>query len=365
MKIGIIGGSFDPFHLGHKRIINETISKLNLDKMLIMPTKHNPWKDDCVANDKQRIDMIHLTMEGNKQYEISRIELDNPTNEKNYTIDTIKTLKQLYPSDELYFIMGMDQASQFDKWKCAQEISQEVQLVAFGRVGYQINENINTYHFKFIETKETDESSTTLKKGKRNVVDKKVLTYAFRHGLYLENFVRKYMSKKRFDHTCSVAKLAKEFANCNGVDGTKAYIAGMLHDIAKEMDCDEEMHLMKEYYPQFVLKPRPIYHQWLSTYLAKKDFYIEDEAILQAITNHTTASVEMSKLDMCVYCADKLDPLRGYDSSKQIALCKEDILEGFKGELVNFYNFSKEKNRDIDECFFDVYQKYCKGDCNE
>ena len=92
MKIGIIGGSFDPFHLGHKRIINETISKLNLDKMLIMPTKHNPWKDDCVANDKQRIDMIHLTMEGNKQYEISRIELDNPTNEKNYTIDTIKTL---------------------------------------------------------------------------------------------------------------------------------------------------------------------------------------------------------------------------------------------------------------------------------
>lgn len=169
MKIGIIGGSFDPFHLGHKRIINETISKLNLDKMLIMPTKHNPWKDDCVANDKQRIAMIHLTMEGNKQYEISRIELDNPTNEKNYTIDTIKTLKQLYPSDELYFIMGMDQASQFDKWKCAQEISQEVQLVAFGRVGYQINENINTYHFKFIETKETDESSTALKKGKRNV----------------------------------------------------------------------------------------------------------------------------------------------------------------------------------------------------
>ena len=86
---------------------------------------------------------------------------------------------------------------------------------------------------------------------------------------------------------------------------------------------------------------------------------------MQAITNHTTASMEMSKLDMCVYCADKLDPLRGYDSSKQIALCKEDILEGFKGELVNFYNFSKEKNRDIDECFFDVYQKYCKGDCNE
>lgn len=135
-------------------------------------------------------------------------------------------------------------------------------------------------------------------------------------------------------------------------------------DIAKEMDKKQEDDLMEKYFSKYVDKPRAIYHQWLSTYLAQKDFMIEDAEILQAIRHHTTASTNMSLLDMCVYCADKLDPLRGYDSSKQIALCKEDIIEGFKGELKNFYKFSKKKNRPIDECFFDVYRVYCRGDLN-
>ena len=56
MKIGIFGGSFDPIHLGHTRIINEAIISLQLDKMLIVPTKHNPWKEDSVANNQQRIE---------------------------------------------------------------------------------------------------------------------------------------------------------------------------------------------------------------------------------------------------------------------------------------------------------------------
>ena len=91
---------------------------------------------------------------------------------------------------------------------------------------------------------------------------------------YLENFVSGYMSEKRFKHTCSVAKLAREFAVANGIDGKKAYIAGMLHDIAKEMDKNKEDDLMEKYFSKYVDKPRAIYHQWLSTYLAqKKDFY--------------------------------------------------------------------------------------------
>jgi len=261
-------------------------------------------------------------------------------------------------------MMGMDQASQFDKWKSAKEISELVQLVAFNRKGYQKNDVLNDYHFEFIQADSTAESSTQFKAGNKEIVDRNVYTYAFQNGLYLENFVSGYMSEKRFKHTCSVAKLAREFAVANGIDGKKAYIAGMLHDIAKEMDKKQEDDLMEKYFSKYVDKPRAIYHQWLSTYLAQKDFMIEDAEILQAIRHHTTASTNMSLLDMCVYCADKLDPLRGYDSSKQIVLCKEDIIEGFKGELKNFYKFSKKKNRPIDECFFDVYRVYCRGDLN-
>lgn len=363
MKIGIFGGAFDPIHLGHKRIIEEACSLLDLDKLLVIPTKHNPWKDTSVASDNQRVEMINITMRDCKKCIVSTIELDSD-DEKNYTINTIYRLKDIYPDDDLYFIMGMDQASKFHLWKDANKIADLVQLVAFYREGYEVNDNLIRFNFKLIETTASNESSTSFRQGNKEVVDHDVFIYACRNGLYLEPFVEKYMSKKRFEHTCSVALLAKEFALCNGLDGTKAYIAGMLHDIAKEMDRELEDELMNKLFPQFVDKPRAIYHQWLSMFLAKRDFYIEDEEILQAIENHTTASVNMSKLDMCVYCADKLDPLRGYDSSKQIKLCKEDILEGFKGELINFYQFSKKKNREIDECFYDIYKTFCRGDIN-
>ena len=94
---------------------------------------------------------------------------------------------------------------------------------------------------------------------------------------------------------------------------------------------------MEKYFSEYINKPEPIYHQWLSAYVAEHDFLIDDQEILQAIMNHTTASPDMKPLDMCVYCADKLDPVRGYDSSKQIALCNQDIVTGFCQELNNFY----------------------------
>ena len=69
MKIGIFGGSFDPIHLGHTRIIKEAIISLLLDKMLIVPTKHNPWKEDSVANNQQRIEMIQIALKDNSKCE--------------------------------------------------------------------------------------------------------------------------------------------------------------------------------------------------------------------------------------------------------------------------------------------------------
>ena len=100
----------------------------------------------------------------------------------------------------------------------------------------------------FIQLIQRLESSTQFKAGNKEIVDRNVYTYAFQNGLYLENFVSRYMSEKRFKHTCSVAKLAREFAVANGIDGKKAYIAGMLHDIAKEMDKKQEDDLMEKYF---------------------------------------------------------------------------------------------------------------------
>lgn len=363
-KIGIIGGAFDPIHLGHTKIMNAAIDQLHLDQLLIVPTKNNPWKEKAVANDDQRIEMIQIAIRHIDKALIDKIEINMEENKKNYTIDTIELLKSKYPDDELFYIVGMDQAILFDKWKKAKKISKLVQLVTFARTGYQPNDNIKKYHFQIIDVEASEESSSAFKEGKLQMVDQAVLQYISKEGLYLKQIVRHYMSKKRYDHTCSVAQLAAEFAQNNGLDAKKAYIAGMLHDVAKEMNKKQSLCLMEKYFSEYINKPEPIYHQWLSAYVAEHDFLIDDQEILQAIMNHTTASPDMKPLDMCVYCADKLDPLRGYDSSKQIALCNRDIVTGFCQELNNFYEFSKKKNRPVDECFFDVYKVFCKGDLN-
>lgn len=359
-RIGILGGAFDPIHLGHTRIIKESILKLNLDTLLVIPTKNNPWKDHSALSNNDRINTISLAIKDIAKAKICTIELDSLTEDKNYTIDTLKTLKKQYQNDELFYIMGMDQASKFNQWKNAKEISELVSLVVFKRPDYQENNNLKTYHFFEIETSISHESSTAIKQGHIEMLDKNVLSYLANHGLCLDSLIKQKMSNKRYLHTLSVAKLAREFAQSNHLDDLKAYIAAMMHDVAKEMDKDLELELMKKYYSEFLNKPEPVYHQWLSSYVCQNEFDIHDQEILQAIENHTTASLDMHLLDMCVYCADKLDPLRGYDSSEAIALCNQDIKKGFVYCLNDFYQFSKKKNREIEPCFFEIFNKFKK-----
>ncbi|MFV0396290.1 MAG: nicotinate-nucleotide adenylyltransferase [Coprobacillaceae bacterium] len=364
-KIGIMGGSFDPVHKEHIELIRLAINQLELDSFLIIPVANNPWKEGSVATKEQRLDMLKIAISSIDDVAIDTIELDNDTKEKNYTIDTLRVLKNRYSEDSLFYIMGMDQASQFDKWKCAKEISQLVQLVAFERLGYKSNENIEKYHFIKLHNVATTASSSAIRDGDLTHLDTRVLHYITNQGIYLESLIAPTMSKKRFIHTKSMATLARDIAEANGLHGHKAYIAGMFHDIAKEMPKEEATELMKKYFPKYINKPFPIWHQWLSAFIAKEKYLVEDVEILQAIRHHTTASIHMAPLDMCIYVADKYDPSRGYDVSKEIDLCKKDVLEGFKACLKDFYIFSKKKNRDIDSYFYEVYSSFVEEKLDE
>ncbi|MCI9093861.1 MAG: nicotinate-nucleotide adenylyltransferase [Coprobacillus sp.] len=358
-KIGLFGGSFDPIHKGHIEIAKEALKQLHLDEIQFIPTRHNPWKDATSTTTENRVQMIHLALQDMKNMILNSVELDFKNQEKNYTINTLKFLKKQNPHFQYYYIMGMDQALLFHKWKSSQEISEIVQLVAFQRGGYeQENENIQKYHFIVLKNIPIYASSSEIRKGSIEMLDPQVLHYITNNGLYLEGIVSKKMKEKRWKHTCSVAQLAKEIAEANHLNGQQAYIAGMFHDIAKEMSYEESLKIMKNHFPKYVCKPVAIWHQWISRYVSEHEYLIDDEIVLKAIEDHTTASLDISSIGKCVYVADKLDPLRGYDSSKQIQICKEDIHRGFRNSLIDFYEFSKKKNREIDECFYEIYNFY-------
>lgn len=358
-KIGLFGGSFDPIHKGHIDIANEALKQLELDGIQFIPTQNNPWKDETNTSVENRLEMMKIALKDTKKMAINTIEIDMQDNEKNFTIDTLTLLKKQNPDIQYYYIMGMDQANLFHKWKDAKKISQIVQLVAFQRGGYEIKEkNIKKYHFIILNNHPIHASSSEIRNGHIEMLDPHVLQYITHNGLYLEGIVSIKMKEKRWKHTCSVAKLASEIAKANGLNQKQAYIAGMFHDIAKEMEYDQSLQIMQEHFPQYIEKPVAIWHQWLSRYVSEHEYLIDDQVILKAIEDHTTASLDISPIGKCVYVADKLDPLRGYDSSQQILICKQDIHKGFRDALIDFYEFSKKKNRNIDECFYEIYDHF-------
>lgn len=358
-KIGLFGGSFDPIHKGHIDIASEALKQLDLDEIQLIPTQNNPWKDDTMTSIENRLEMMNIALKNTQKIVVNTIEIDMKSHEKNYTINTLKLLVKQNPDVQYYYIMGMDQANLFHKWKDAKKISELVQLVAFQRGGYEQKEkNIQKYHFILLKNKPICASSSEIRNGHIEMLDPQVLKYITQNGLYLEGIVSIKMKEKRWKHTCSVAKLASEIAKANGLNEKQAYIAGMFHDVAKEMDYDQALTLMQNHFPQYVNKPVAIWHQWLSSYITEHEYLVDDPIILKAIEDHTTASIDISPIGKCVYVADKLDPLRGYDSSTQIAISKKDIHEGFKNALVDFYQFSKKKGREIDECFYEIYDHF-------
>lgn len=358
-KIGLFGGSFDPIHKAHVEIAMCAIEQLQLDEVQFIPTRHNPWKNQSCANAKERLHMIHLAIQGNDKLTVNTIELDDDQNQKNYTIHTLEKIIEKHPNNKYYYIMGMDQANAFDKWKKAKKISNLVQLVAFQRGGYEpLLDVLNQYHFLVLNNRPVYASSSDVRQGHIEMLNPHVLRYISSQGLYLETMVASRMKEKRWKHTCSVAQLAKKIAKANHLNEKQAYIAGIMHDVAKEMGQKEATVIMQNYFPEYISKPYPIWHQWLSRYVSEHEFLIEDPIILKAIEDHTTASVDISLIGKCLYVADKLDPLRGYDSSKQIELCKKDINAGFRDSLIDFYEFSKKKNREIDDCFYEIYDYF-------
>lgn len=115
-KIGIMGGTFDPIHIGHLMLAEQAYDKFELDKVLIMPTGNPPHKDNAVsAQTKHRVQMARLAIGNNKHFELSLIEVERSG--YTYTFETLQILTKENPNVEYYFIIGADSLLDFHKWR--------------------------------------------------------------------------------------------------------------------------------------------------------------------------------------------------------------------------------------------------------
>jgi len=143
MKIGILGGTFNPIHIGHLILAEEAREKLGLDKIIFMPAYLPPHKDNSdIAPAAERFAMVKQAIAGNKHFSVSDMEIKR--NGRSYTIDTIRALKAKYPKDDFYFIIGSDLLKYLDEWKDVSEIIKMVKFIAATRPGYPL-EKIPSY----------------------------------------------------------------------------------------------------------------------------------------------------------------------------------------------------------------------------
>ncbi len=140
--IGILGGTFDPIHLGHTQSVQGVATELGLSKILLIPARIPPHKvsSDLVphATAHQRAAMVELACRQSTLFSCDTRELHRDGH--SYTVDTLKELKQQYPNQPLYFIVGMDSLMSFTRWHQYQEILSLCHLVVNTRPNYSLAE---------------------------------------------------------------------------------------------------------------------------------------------------------------------------------------------------------------------------------
>ncbi|MBM3190748.1 MAG: nicotinate (nicotinamide) nucleotide adenylyltransferase, partial [Chloroflexi bacterium] len=135
-RLGVLGGTFDPIHIGHLIVAEEARARLGLDRVLFVPANLSPLKaGSTFFSGEERYHMVRLAIEGNPHFAVSRVDLDRTG--PSYTVDTLRAIQAEYgPSVQLYFIIGMDALETFAAWHRPEEIIRLTRLVVVSRPGH-------------------------------------------------------------------------------------------------------------------------------------------------------------------------------------------------------------------------------------
>ena len=365
----LYGGSFDPVHNGHLRIASYAYRRLKGD-VHFLPAKSPRWKS-ASASSKDRFMMLQLAVASQEHpFFVSEMELERE-GEVTYSIDTVKAIKEKEKERPLILLIGADQALRFHEWKEAKLLSRLAKIVVVPRPEQELaTSNIENFKMEVLPYYGSGSvSSTKIREGKCLDLPEEVLIYMEAHELYFWGKVRQYCSNSRYEHSLSVAHLARQIAEYNRLDESlqlACYRAGVLHDIGKEITQEKSISLMKEIAPSYISLPSYAYHQYIGEYLAKKEFQEDDERVLSAIATHCTGSKGMGCVAKILYSADKIDPGRGWDSRIYIKECLKDYEKGFRKILAANREYLGKLEEEENALSKACYEEYLtKGDYNE
>lgn len=132
-RIGVLGGTFDPIHLGHLAAARAAMECARLDRVLFVPSAQPPHRGAAQAPAEDRLAMSKLAVDGDPHFEVSDIEVKRGGT--SYTVDTLAELHRAFPDDEMFLILGWDAARLFRTWHEPERVSALASIVIVGRPG--------------------------------------------------------------------------------------------------------------------------------------------------------------------------------------------------------------------------------------
>ena len=346
-KIGIYGGTFNPPHTGHLQAAKQAVEVLDLDMLLMIPDRIAPHKDIPAGSPtpEQRLEMLRIALVGEEKIQPSDIELRHEG--VSYTYLTLEALKEQYPEEELILLMGTDMFLSFDCWKEPERICGLASLGVFYRGEKGEKEKILAQkealeakgaRVELVENDIINISSTQLRRllafhAADEFLPAGVGDYIRENGLYdtaaqwknlpmeeLEPIVIRLLHPNRVAHVLGCRDEAVKMAAHWGEDVTNAARAGILHDITKVLDGPLQLTLCAAYgkvLSDFSRKYPKTLHALTGSLVAEKIFG-ENEAVVEAICNHTTGRANMTTLEKIIYVADYMEPCRDFPGVEKL-----------------------------------------------
>ncbi len=188
MKVGLFGGSFNPVHNSHVKVVRDVLDRGVVDKVLVIPCYLHPFGKKFADFD-YRVDMLELAFEDVKNVEVSDIE--RQLGRTSLTYNTVTALKKRF-DHEFYWMLGGDCVKDFDEWELGEELSRELEFIVYDREGFVGGDSSLMRVYDRLDVAVDNISSTNVRervKGGLSVEDLlpgKVVEYVDRRGLYLE-----------------------------------------------------------------------------------------------------------------------------------------------------------------------------------
>jgi nicotinate-nucleotide adenylyltransferase len=380
VRLAILGGSFNPVHIGHLYLADTVLTRLGYHRIILIPAFQSPFKPGAEApSPKDRLDMLAASIAGDPRLTVDDCEIRRKG--VSYTIDTIADICGRYrPEGKPGLILGDDLAETFHHWRNAGAIAEQTGIIIARRL---FGGHAAAFSFPFpytgLDNEVMNVSSRLVREmipqsgawrylvpsGARDIIESRRL-YGLRDDrigpqdlereidletlLEVENAARKKLSPARFLHSRNTALLARDLCLRFNLDPRKGYLAGIAHDICKSMGLGEIIGLAKSDGAGMTkleeAKPS-LLHGRAAAALLKKRYGIHNKDVLDAVRYHTTAGGG-GDLAKVVYVADKIETSReGVNEDLREMSRNADLNTLFTAALDTTVAYLRSQNMDI------------------